>query len=159
MQFMERISVLADPYISEFKGANELSTSDTSKDFIEVVVDKGSDVSNLAVITYKGGATSFRDQYLLTGKTPTQKIAGKDVYLLDNTNDGFFLLVDDGIALVEANDTGSYPLQVNDISTVFQAITDGRGFVGSGGCMDGVSFIDVTPGNRQDIPSLKPPKH
>jgi hypothetical protein len=95
----------------------------------------------------------------LTGKTPTQKIAGKDVYLLDNTNDGFFLLVDDGIALVEANDTGSYPLQVNDISTVFQAITDGRGFVGSGGCMDGVSFIDVTPGNRQDIPSLKPPKH
>ena len=146
---------MADPYISEFKAANETSTSDPSKDFIEVVVDEGTDVSDLIVIIYKGGATSFRDQFLLAGKTPTQTIAGKDVYLIDNPTDGLYLLANDGIALVEANDISSDPLQASDIDTVFQAISDGVGFIGSGDGMDGVTFIDVTPGDVQDVPSAQ----
>jgi hypothetical protein len=113
------------------------------------------DVSDLIVIIYKGGATSFRDQFLLAGKTPTQTIAGKDVYLIDNPTDGLYLLANDGIALVEANDISSDPLQASDIDTVFQAISDGVGFIGSGDGMDGVTFIDVTPGDVQDVPSAQ----
>jgi hypothetical protein len=144
---------MADPYISEFKAANEASTSDPSQDFVEIVVDAGTDVSDLVVIVYKGGATTYRDEYSLAGKTPTQTIAGKDVYLINNTTDGFFLLANDGVAIVQVDDTNPGPMQ--PIVEVYQAISDGDGFVGSGDGLDGVTFTDVTPGGVQTVPSTE----
>ncbi len=146
---------MADPYISEFKAANESSVSDSAKDFIEIVVDTGTDVSDLFVIVYKGGAKDFRFQFSLSGKTPTQSIAGKDVYLIDNQTDGFAMLAGDGVALVKVNNTASYPLQTTDIDVIYQAITDGDGFTGSGDGLDGVIFQDVTPGAVQAVPSTE----
>lgn len=146
---------MADPYISEFKAANESSVSNSAKDFIEIVVDTGTDVSDLFVIIYKGGATNFRYQYSLLGKDPTQTLAGKDVYLIDNQIDGFAMLANDGAALVKVNNTASYPIQATDIDVIYQAITDGVGFTGSGDGLDGVIFQDVTPGAVQAVPSTE----
>lgn len=147
---VEGYLAMADPYISEFKAANEPSNSDPAKDFIEIVVDEGTDVSNLVVVVYKGGALNLRQEYSLVGETPTQTLAGKDVYLIDNTSDGFFLLALDGVALAEKDDSVDPP-----VYTVFQAITDGNTFVANGGPLDGVTFSDVTLGDVQDVPSTQ----
>ena len=152
---MKGYLTMADPYISEFKAANEPSVSDSAKDFIEIVVDTGTDVSDLFVIVYKGGAKDFRFQFSLLGETPTQSIAGKDVYLIDNQTDGFAMLAGDGVALVKVNNTASYPLQTTDIDVIYQAITDGDGFTGSGDGLDGVIFQDVTPGDVQAVLSTE----
>lgn len=135
-----------DPFISEFKAANEPSTSDPAKDFVEIVVEEGTDVSDLVIVVYKGGAKDFRQEYSLAGEVKTQTIAGKDVYLIDNADDGFFLLANDGLALAT---------KIGGVYTVHQAITDGVDFTAVGGPLDGVEFTDVTVGDVQDVPSTQ----
>jgi hypothetical protein len=142
---------MAVPYISEFKAANEPNRFNPEKDFIEIVVDAGTDVSDLVVVVYKGGSKTLRDEYSLSTEMPTQTIDGKEVYLINNAVDGFFLIANDGVALAEKDDSVDPPLY-----TVYQAITDGTGdFDAVGGPLDGVTFTDVTPDAVQDVPSTQ----
>ncbi len=73
---------MADPYISEVKylgGAN--------KDFIEIAVTTGTDVSNLQVIVYNADGT-VRTTNALGSVVNT--VAGKDVYVIDTATSSTF---------------------------------------------------------------------
>jgi hypothetical protein len=111
---------MADPYISEVKYLGGASV-----DFIEIVVDGGTDVSNITVTVYNPDG-SVRTVNALGTKVAT--IAGKDVYVVDSGTSATFngLHKQGGVSV----DTGG---------TVHQFISfdDGPPLTASGGAASG----------------------
>lgn len=73
---------MADPYFSELK-----YLGGASLDFVEVAVDAGTDVSNISVIIYHPSGAVRSTNALVT---PTDTVAGTDVYVLDTATSATF---------------------------------------------------------------------
>lgn len=72
---------MADPFISEVRYRGNASV-----DFIEIAVDAGTDVSGFALTIYRSNGT-IRSTNLLG--TPVATIAGRDIYVVDNSTGTF----------------------------------------------------------------------
>lgn len=88
---------MSDPYISEVKYLGS-----ANHDFIEVVVDAGTDVSNIAVTIYRANGTVRSTNAL---ETHAATIAGKDVYLITTVESSTFngLHKQGGVSLSDDN--------------------------------------------------------
>ncbi|MEM9715423.1 MAG: Hint domain-containing protein [Pseudomonadota bacterium] len=131
---------MADPFISEFQALNPGPGQNT--DFVEIAVDAGADVTDLIVTIYRTPAGTVRASYDLTGRTPANTIAGKDVYIFTRADDNFRIAAGEGIALSGPDGMGG--------TTVFQFITDrSNPITATQGPANGLTSTDITPGVQQ----------
>ncbi len=117
---------MADPYLSEIK-----YLGGPSKDFVEVAVTTGTDVSNVTVVIYNPDGT-IRSTNTLGAVVNT--IAGKDVYVIDTATSGTF----DGL-----HKLGAVALVSNGTVLSFVSFDDGSPVTATEGPASGLTSIQI----------------
>lgn len=113
---------MADPYISEIR-----YHASTFNDFVEVVVDAGTDISDLTLTVYNADGT-IRSENGLDDLTPTT-MNGKDIYVLDRANSSTFrgIAGSNGAALSDSTQVYSFVSfsTTSDTITATEGAADG----------------------------------
>lgn len=146
---------MADPYFSELK-----YYGNRNDDFIEVVVDGGTDVSLITVTVYNSNGSVKSSKAL---GTEVNTIAGKDVYVINSDGSDFNGLNKYGAVSVETNGTVHQFLSFDHGSTVTATAGAAYGLesriigqTGSGESLEtinqGATYITKTEPNSGIIP-------
>ncbi len=149
---------MANPYISEVKYLGA-----AKNDFIEIVVDAGTDVSNMTVTVYNADG-SVRSTNALGAVVNT--IAGKDVYVIDKATSATFngLHRFGGVALDNAGTVYEFvsfndnPASITAIAGAANGMTSTEiGQAGAGHSLEtndsGASYFDQITPNAGTIPA------
>ncbi|MCP5075798.1 MAG: Hint domain-containing protein [Rhodobacteraceae bacterium] len=140
---------MADPYLSEIKflGAG-------NQDFIEIVVDAGTDVSNIQVVVYNPDGTVRTTNSLGTLVTT---VAGQDVYVIDQVTSATFNGVhkNGALALVDNGTVTSF-VSFNKTVTATEGPADGMSSTQIGTTSGGES-LESTDGTTYTVQSTPNP--
>ncbi|WP_299350244.1 Hint domain-containing protein [uncultured Shimia sp.] len=117
---------MADPYISEVK-----YLGGPSLDFIEIVVDEGTDVSDILVTVYNPGGSV---RTVNTLETYATTVNGFDVYIINNVDSSTF----SGL-----NKSGAVSLSENGTVYQFISFDDGAPVTANGGAADGETSTQI----------------